>query len=225
MTDAREVPESDVADLDVPAHPERPAWAPLTLVAFVGLVICGYVATAIAPRWAITNPEGLLLLHSRIRHLLLALANDISWWSYAGIAGFRLALAFVVCHLIGRAYGTTVLEWFGKYLGVTADGERALMAGFDKADWIIVPFFVGSNLVAAITGIRRMNPLRLGTLLTVGLAARLAFYYWIAQIFDDELDKVLDFLARYQRPALIVSVVLVVLAISLNLRRGRDFEL
>jgi hypothetical protein len=36
---------------------------------------------------------------------------------------------------------------------------------------------------------------------------------------------VLRFLDRYQRPALIVSVVLTVVFILVNLRRGRDFQL
>lgn len=203
----------------------RPRWAPLTLVAFVSLVICGYVGTAVAPKWANDNPEGLLMLHARIRHLLLALGGDIGWFSYAVIGGLRLALAFVVCHLIGRAYGDDVLRWFGRYLGASAESMKSMMAVFDKADWIVVPWFVGSNIVAVITGIRKMRPRRLATLLTIGISARLAFYWWLAQMFDDELDSVLSFLDRYQRPALIGSVVLMALIVGLNLRRGRNFVL
>lgn len=220
-------PTSDVPDLDgsddeaLPV--DRPWWAPLTLLAFVILVICGYFATALAPRWAITNPEGLLLLNSRVRHLLLALGNDIPWWSYAGIAGARLALAFVVCHLIGVAYGNTVLTWFGRYLGSSRESIDQVLSGFDRAEWFVVPFFVGSNIVAAITGIRRTDPRKLALLVLIGLAARLAFYWLIAQIFDTQIDQVLDFLARYQRPSLIVSVVLVVVVVAFNLRRGRGF--
>ncbi len=165
------------------------------------------------------------MLHARIRHLLLALGGDIGWVSYAVIGGLRLALAFVVCHLIGRAYGDDVLRWFGRYLGASGESMKSMMAVFDKADWIVVPWFVGSNIVAAITGIRKMRPRRLATLLAIGISARLAFYWWLAQMFDDELDSVLSFLDRYQRPALIGSAVLMALIVGLNLRRGRNFVL
>lgn len=209
--------------VDAPVEIERPAWAPLTLLAFVVLVVSGYIATGLAPRWAITNPEGLLLLHSRVRHLLLALGSDISWWAYAGIASFRLALAFVVCHLIGRAYRVDVLTWFGRYLGSTREAINGIMSAFDRADWLIVPFFVGSNIVAAVTGIREMAAGRLAVLLAIGLAVRLAFWYWVAHVFSDQIDEVLDFLARYQRPTIIVSIVLVVVGVAYNLRKGRGF--
>ena len=38
-----------------------------------------------------------------------------------------------------------------------------------------------------------------------------------------EIESVLDFLARYQRPTIIVSIVLVVLLVAYNLRKGRGF--
>lgn len=208
-----------------PDLPPVPWWGPVAAAAFVGLVVLGYIATAVAPRWAITNPEGLLALHARVRHLLLALANDITWWTYAGIAGARLALAFVVCHVIGRAYGDRVKYWFGRYLGVDRQSMTGLERGFDRADWIIVPFFVGSNIVAAITGIRGMTALRLGVLLTIGLVVRLVFWWAIAEIFEPQLDTVLDWIGRYQRPLLIVSGIAVVVGIAINMRRGRNFQL
>lgn len=203
---------------------ERPAWAPLTLIAFVSLVICGYIATAVAPNWALNHPEALLALHSRVRHLLLALDNGIAWWSYAVIAALRLSLAFVVCHLIGRAYRNDVLTWFGRYLGSTRESIDQMLGLFDRADWLIVPFFAGSNIVAAITGIRQMSPQRLATLLAIGLAARLAFWYWMAQVFSGQLGAISDFLGRYQTPAIIASVALVVVGVAVNLRRGRGFR-
>ena len=207
-----------------PAHHHRPTWAPLTLVGFVGLVVCSNFATAYAAKWVNTNPVQLLALSSRVRHLFLV-AGRIDWWEYVGVAGVRLATGYVVCHLVGRAYGEDVLRWFGKYLGVSAEGIRSALAKFDKADWIVVPWFAGSNIVAAITGIRKMHPLRLAVLLSIGILGRLALYWWLADVFDDQRDDVLDFLSRYQRPALIVSIVLAIVVIGVNLRRGRNFEL
>ena len=61
-----------------------------------------------------------------------------------------------MCHLIGRAYGRTVLIWFGKYLGVRAEQIHQIMDMFHRAEWVVIPFFVGSNFVGAISGISRV---------------------------------------------------------------------
>jgi membrane protein DedA with SNARE-associated domain len=205
--------------------PPQPWWAPLTLVAFVTLVVCSYVGTAVSTKWVNTNPEGLLLLSSRVRHLVAVAGGDISFWAYFWIGAFRLALAFVVCHLIGRAYGRTVLTWFGRYLGVRAEQIRKIMDMFHQAEWFVIPFFVGSNIVGAISGISRVSGRRLAVLLSIGLVVRLVFWWIVARIADDQIDTVLDFLNKYQTPALIASVVLTVLFVVVNLRRGRNFEL
>lgn len=203
----------------------RPRWAPLPLIAFVSLVVCGYIGTGVAPKWVNSNPEGLLMLHARVRHLLLVAGSDISFWSYIVIGGLRLALAYVVCHLIGRAFGRDVLVWFGKYLGAKPKQIQDILQLFHKGEWFVVPFFTGSNIVAAITGIIRIPLRRLVPLVAIGIVGRLLLWWWVADIADDEVDAVLDFLNRYQTPALIISIVLTVAVIGINLRRGRDFTL
>ena len=98
------------------------------------------------------------MLSSRVRHLVAVAGGDID------VLGVLLdrrssgsALAFVVCHLIGRAYGRTVLIWFGKYLGVRAEQIHKIMDMFHQAEWFVIPFFAGSNVVAAISGITRVS--------------------------------------------------------------------
>lgn len=195
------------------------------MVAFVALVVCSNVGTAVSTKWVNSNPEGLLLLSSRVRHLVLVAGGDISWWAYAGIGAFRLALAFAICHVIGRAYGRTVLVWFGRYLGARAEQIQNILQMFHRAEWFVIPFFAGSNIVAAISGISKVSVRRLVVLLSIGLSVRLAFWWAVARVADDEVDAVLDFLDTYQRPALIVSIVLTVIVVGVNLYRGRNFEL
>jgi hypothetical protein len=96
-------------------------------------------------------------------------ASDITPWAYGIIAGARLALAYVVCHLIGRAYGRDVLVWFGRYLGASAKQIQDLLQLFHRAEWVVIPFFVGSNIVAAITGISKVPARRLVPLVTIGI--------------------------------------------------------
>ena len=205
------------ADLHQP-----PRWAPLTLVAFVGLVICTNIANA---TWAklvdvdSPNPELLLLLSSRNRYLAFALGVDIPIIAYALIGFFRIALAFGVCHLIGRAYSYQATGWFKRYLGFTDEAELAFDRGFEKAEWALIPIFSGSNIVAVLTGVRRTPPRKLALLLTIGIIGRLALIWWLARFFEDELDSFLDFTTRYQWWVIGISVGAVVLVNLRNLRR------
>ena len=198
----------------------RPNWAPLTLAAFVALVICSNIASAVWARWVNTNPEGLLLLSSRNRYLALTLAAGVSLPFYVVIGFLRIGAAFVVCHLVGRAYRDDVAGWFTKYLGMTKESIIAFERGFDRAEWALIPFFAGSNIVAALSGVRRTPPAKLITLLAIGIAGRLALMWWLARTFEDQLVEFLGFLQRYQWWAVGISVGLVVLINSRNLRRG-----
>ena len=205
---------------DAAIRTSRPPWAPLTLAAFVGLVVCTNIAGVSWAKLLESDPETLLLLSSRNRYLALALGADVAPLAYWILGPLRIALAFVVCHLIGRAYADDALRWFVKYLGVTPEALGQFDRGFGKAEWLVVPFFAGSNLVAALSGVHRTSWRRLALFLTVGIYARLALIWWLAQVFEDELDSFLRWLQRYSWWAVGISFALVVLINVRNFRRG-----
>jgi hypothetical protein len=211
-------PPGDAVAVAVPHKP--PAWAPLTLVAFVGLVVCTNIANVVWARWANEHPGGLLALSSRMRYLVLAVTGGISptWYIMIGFA--RIAVAFVVCHLVGRAYREQALSWFTRYLGVRQAQLTSMQRGFDKAELGLVPFFAGSNIVAVLTGVHRTRPLRLAVLLSAGIVGRLILVWFLSKAFEDPLLDVLSFLQRYQWWLLAASLVVVVLANVRNFRRG-----
>jgi membrane protein DedA with SNARE-associated domain len=210
---------TDVID-DSSFGPARPSWAPATLGAFIALVVCTNIAGAWWARLLESSPEGLLLLSSRNRYLVLALGADVSPLAYWGIGFLRIAIAFIVCHLIGRAYSATALKWFVKYLGVTPEALEKFNAGFAKAEWVIIPFFAGSNLVAALSGVHRTPWPRLLLLLAVGIIGRLALIWWLAQIFEEELEDFVGWLQRYSWWMVGISVVVVLLVNIRNFRQG-----
>jgi hypothetical protein len=209
--------ESAAIDAAEPAH-VRPAWAPLTLVAFVGLVIMTNVASGLWARWVDTNPEGLLVLSSRNRYLALTLAAGVPVGTYVVIAFLRVGAAFLVCHMIGRAYHDDAIGWFRKYLGVTPETIDTFNRGFARAEWFLIPFFAGSNIVAALSGVHRTPPVRLAVLLSVGIAGRLALMWWLARTFEAQLVDFLEWLQRYQWWAVGISIGLVLLVNLRNLR-------
>lgn len=205
---------------EAPITPERPSWAPLTLVVFIGLVVCTNVAAATWAKLLESSPETLLVLSSRNRYLVLALGADVSPIAYWGIGFIRIAAAFLLCHLIGRAYAGTALGWFVKYLGVTPEALDQFNRAFNRAEWVIIPFFAGSNLVAALSGIHRTPLRRLLILLSIGIIGRLLLIWWLAQIFEEELEDFVGWLQRYSWWMVGISVVLVLLVNMRNFRRG-----
>ena len=209
--------ESAAIDAAEPAH-VRPAWAPLTLIAFVGLVIMTNIASGLWARWVDTNPEGLLVLSSRNRYLALTLAAGVPVGTYVVIAFLRIGAAFGVCHMIGRAYHDDAIGWFRKYLGVTPEAIGTFNRGFARAEWFLIPFFAGSNIVAALSGVHRTPPVRLVVLLSIGIAGRLALMWWLARTFEVQLVDFLEWLQRYQWWAVGISIGFVVL---INLRNFR----
>lgn len=211
MTDSPAIETDEVAHV-------RPVWAPLTLVAFVVLVIATNVASAVWARWVQTNPEGLLILSSRNRYLALTLAAGVPVGFYAVIGFVRIGAAFIVCHMIGRAYQQDAIGWFRKYLGVSRESIDGFNRGFTKAEWFLIPFFAGSNIVAALTGVHRTPPVRLAVLLSVGIVARLALMWWLARTFEAQLVDFLEWLQRYQWWAVGISIALVALVNVRNFR-------
>ena len=212
---------TEPAPVDTTEEPHvRPSWAWLTLLAFVTLVICTNIANAVWARWVDTNPESLLVLSSRNRYLALTLAAGVSLPTFVVIASTRIAAAFVVCHMIGRAYHDDAIGWFRKYMGLTPEAEDAFNRGFDKAEWLLIPFFAGSNIVAALSGVHRTPFARLAFLLAVGISGRLAVMWWLARTFEDQLVDFLNVLQRYQWWVVGISVALVVIVNFRNFTRA-----
>lgn len=210
---------SERAAIEVTDTPHvRPSWAPLTLVAFVLLVIATNVASGVWARWVETNPEGLLMLSSRNRYLALTLAAGVPVGTYVLIGFVRIGAAFLVCHMIGRAYHNDAISWFRKFLGVKPDTIDSFNRGFARAEWVLIPFFAGSNIVAALSGVHRTPPVRLAVLLSVGIAGRLTLMWWLARTFDSQLVDFLGWLQRYQWWAVGISIALVLLINVRNLR-------
>lgn len=213
---------TDAAPTDAIVEPPhvRPWWAPLTIVAFVGLVICSNVANGVWAGWVDDHREALLALSSRQRYLVFTAAGGIGVVPYVVIGSLRIAAAFVVCHLAGRAYRDDLLRLFTRYLGLTPEALDVYHRGLDKAEIFIIPFFAGSNIIAALTGIRKTTPVRLAVLLAVGIAGRLALMWWLAKAFEDQVKDVLRFVDRYDRWIILISIALVILVNVRNFRRG-----
>jgi hypothetical protein len=202
------------------AEHERPAWAPLTLVAFAILVAFTNIGGIFWAKLLDWGPWSLLVFSSRNRYLVLSLGADVWEPAYWTIAPLRIAAAFFVTHMIGRAYGDVVLGWFTKYLGVTYEAIQQFNRLYDRAHWFAIPFFVGSNLLGALSGIRRTPLKRVFVLVAIGIYLRLALIRVLALLFEDQLERFVGWVQRYSWWAVGISLVIVVAVNARNLRRG-----
>jgi len=207
--------------VEPPERPERPWYGPLLLVAFVGLVVCTNIAN-VGFATVKAHPERLIMLSSRNRYLILAVGADISPLAYVAIATIRLTVAAAVCHFIGRAYGDQALRWFTRFLGMTTEAVDRFEQQYRTAEWVLIPIFVGSNIVFVLSGTVKTRWRRILPLLLIGIAGRLALLWWLAKQFKSQVESVTNFLQRWQVPIIIVSIVLVVASNLLNIRRGRS---
>ncbi len=207
---------------DVLEPHQRAAYGPFLVAAFVGLVVCTNIANIVFARWVKTQPEQLIMLSSRNRYLIGAVGAGISPFSYAVIATVRLTLAAAVCHFLGRAYGDHALRWFTRFLGMTTEAVDRFEQQYRTAEWVLIPIFVGSNIVFVLSGTVRTRWRRIVPLLLIGIAARLALLWWLAKQFESEVKSAINFLQRFQLPIIVGSIVLVVLTNVANIRRGRS---
>jgi membrane protein DedA with SNARE-associated domain len=199
---------------------DQPKWRFVALAAFAGLVVCTQVANAVWARWLDTRPEQLLMLSSRLRYLLLVTSKDISFAEFAIIGGLRLFAAAMVCYALGWAFNTRVIWFFTRFLGMSRTQVTQMQDAFDKAKWIIVPWFAGSNVICAIAGITRLSPKRFVVLVGGGIVARLVLVWVIGDLFSDQIGSLNKGISRFQMPLLIVSIAMVVLVNGRNLIRG-----
>jgi len=214
-------PDDEREPSEVVLAPHRPPpWAPLPLVAFVALVVCTNIANVVWARWASERPEALIALSSRNRYLVAAVGGQVSPAAFFVIGAVRIALAFVVCHLVGRAYRDQALSWFTRYLGVKPQQLDQMNGGFSRAEIGLVPFFAGSNIVAVLTGVHRTPPVRLAALLVVGIAGRLVLLWFLSKAFEEQLTDAVGWLQRYQWWLIGASLAAVVLVNVRNFRRG-----
>ncbi|MGZ4771162.1 MAG: hypothetical protein ACXV3B_00635 [Ilumatobacteraceae bacterium] len=202
-----------------PRH--RPSYGPYLLILFVGLVACTNIANVVFASWVKTHPERLIMLSSRNRYLIGAVGAGISPFAYVVIATVRLGLAAAVCHFLGRAYGDTALRWFTRFLGMSQESVDRFEVQYRTAEWVLIPIFVGSNIVFVLSGMVQTRWRRILPLLGAGILVRLALLWWLAEEFESQVKSVIDFLQRYQLPIIIGSLVLVIISNIINIRRGR----
>ena len=171
----------------------------LLTTAFVVLVVANNIGSILAPRMVNRNPELLIALSARIRHLLFVVPAGINEFAYWSLGFTRMFVAALLCYAFGYWYGERGMGWLERQLeGQEPATFRWIRRGVDRAGWALLLAFPGSNIVCALVGLRRMPPRRFAALLTLAIVIRLVWVRIAAEVFDEQLQTILHWIDRYQ---------------------------
>ena len=200
--------------------PTRPSKLKIRIVVgvLITLVVANYVGDALTTTWADRHPLALIALNSRNRVLVLA-TNQLDAFSYYSVASLRLLIPDPLFFLIGRWYGDAAIRWVERKWASQGQVLRWFEGAFGKAAYPLV-FLAPNNPICLFAGASGM-PVPVFLVLNVtGTIARLYAIRVLGETFESPIGNVLDFFKEYRLPLLITSVVLVVLSIALDRRKG-----
>jgi membrane protein YqaA with SNARE-associated domain len=192
----------------------------ILLACFGALVVMTNVGSITAPTLVKRSPELLLLLSSRIRHLLFAVPADVNPVLYVVIPTLRIGAAGAVTYLLGRWYGHRGMAWLDRQFGgKTPATFRWLQSATDKAAPLLVFLMPASNIVCVLVGLRKMKPQLFVSCLLAGIAFRLAWVWFAAKQVEEELKDILDWIADYQWYLVVGFMAISVIQSSMSQRR------
>jgi membrane protein DedA with SNARE-associated domain len=198
----------------------RPSRRALSFVVapLIAMVIMSWVGDALATTLATSHPAWLIALNARSRNLVLV-TNQLDALAYYGIGTVRLLLSDPLFFILGMWYGDAAVVWMERRTQTWGQMLRQLQTWFGKAAYPII-FVAPNNAICLFAGAAGM-PLRAFFAVNIaGTFARLWLIRRFGEAFESPIDDVLGFLRDYRIPLLVLSLVLVVLSIALEARKG-----
>lgn len=205
---------------------ERPAGRPsrsrvaLVVAPIVGLIVAAYIGDALTTTLARDHPLLLVLLNARSRILVLT-TNQLDTISYYLAAGLRLLASDPLFYLLGRWYGDAMIVWVEKRSKTFGEQIRLYERAFAKAAYPLV-FIMPNPYICLFAGASGMKVGSFFTLNIAGTVARLYLIRRLGEAFDEPIQAVLRFFARYRLPLFVISVALVCFIVWNDRRHGKD---
>jgi membrane protein DedA with SNARE-associated domain len=205
---------------------ERPVGRPnrsrlaLVVAPIIALIVAAYIGDALTTTLADRHPLLLVLLNARSRILVLT-TNQLDAVTYYVAAALRLLASDPLFYLLGRWYGDAMIVWVEKRSKTFGEQIRLYERAFAKAAYPLV-FIMPNPYICLFAGASGM---RVGSFFTLNIAGTVARLYLIRRLgeaFDEPIQAVLRFFARYRLPLFVISVALVAFIIWKDRREGKD---
>ena len=186
----------------------------------IGFVVAGYVGDALAPTLVDTHPLVLMLLNPRVRNLVL-ITNQLETTTYYVVGTLRLMLSDPLFYLVGFFYGDAAVRWIERKAPTYGDLLRRVEKYFGRASYPMVAI-APNSYICLFAGAAGMPLAAFFTLNFMGTVVRLYLIRRFGVAFESPIDWVLEFIARYRIPLLVITVGLVVFSIWSEQRQGRS---
>jgi membrane protein DedA with SNARE-associated domain len=190
------------------------------VIPIVGFMVLSAVGDALAPTLVDTHPLLLLSMNARNRTLLLV-TNQLDAWSYYTVGTLRLLASDPLFFLVGYWYGDMALSWMERRTKTLGQTLRQWESWFSKAAYPIV-FFAPNQYICLFAGAAGMSVAGFFVVNIAGTIARLYLIRRLGEAFDAPIDDVLGFIGDNRIPLLVASVVLAVVFLGLELRKGSE---
>lgn len=185
-------------------------------------VTAGIVASALTPTLLARHPLALIALDARNRNLILT-ASLVDPVPFYVVAVLRLVLVDPFTYLLGRRYGDAGVRWVKRRFSGMAPTVELLESVFKKAAPVAVALAPGA-LICVLAGATGMAvPVFLVANL-LGTVVRVALLRLTGGFLEGPVDAVRGFFDRYIVWTTLASVLLVVLWLLSERRRGREPE-
>lgn len=175
----------------------------------VGLVIISQVSALMGDLFLAgivdRQPALLIALNPRNRNLALA-TNQLSAVTYYTVGFIRLVVSDPLYYLLGFWFGDRAIAWTERrsrtYGPMIRDGERF----FRRAAYPLI-FFAPNNIICALSAATGVKLRTFIALNLSGTVARLIIVRQIGEIFSSPIQSIIDFIAAYRVPLLILSAI------------------
>lgn len=211
--------ESSVVTVEPPLRP-KPSRRTLVLIVvpLVIFTVAAYVGDAFMPYLVDNNPLLLITLNARNRNLALV-TNMLDPVSFYVVATVRLLISDPLFYLLGWFYGDAAVKWAERNTQTLGDTLRWVEKHFKRYGVALV-FAMPNNFICLFAGAARMPPVVFAVANVSGTIIRLYLIRALGARFSGPLDWLVDFIATYRIPLLVVSIALVGFTIMSERKKG-----
>lgn len=177
----------------------------------VVLVILANVGDALAPSLVDKHPLLLIALNARNRNLALV-TNQLGTTEFYLVGFIRLVISDPLFYILGWYYGDAAVRWVEGNTNTLGNTLRFVEKHFRRFGIPLV-FAMPNNWICLFAGASKMRPWVFLTANITGTLARLYALRVLGNVFSGPLDWLLEQIAKYRTPLLILSITLVVFTV------------